>query len=146
VQVLKAGQVSPDDDQVHALGVLDLEVAHGVAGLADDAEAQVLGYAACQLGVVDDKAQAASAAASPRTGIAAPGSPSPAMLIAPEPCPPFADSSAGASGSATLPAARPAAKRTASTAAKPASFASGFKPWFRPLLVDDIPINIAYTP
>jgi hypothetical protein len=41
VQVLEAGQVAPHDDHVHALGVLDVEVAHGLA-VAGDPERQRL--------------------------------------------------------------------------------------------------------
>ena len=36
--MLEAGQVAADDDQVHPLGVLDVEVVHGAAVLAEDAE------------------------------------------------------------------------------------------------------------
>jgi hypothetical protein len=58
VQVLEAGQVAAGDDQVHALLVLDVEVADGVAAVVHDAEAQLLGAAATQLRIVDDDAQA----------------------------------------------------------------------------------------
>ena len=36
VQVLEAGHVAAHDDEVHALGVLDVEVAHGPAAAVDD--------------------------------------------------------------------------------------------------------------
>ena len=58
VQVLEAGQVAPGEDQVHALLVLDVEVAHGLAARVVDPEAQRRFAAAAQLGVVDDDAQA----------------------------------------------------------------------------------------
>ncbi len=46
VKVLEARQVAPGDDEVHALVVLDVEVAHGVAGVVDDAETHLLPAAA----------------------------------------------------------------------------------------------------
>ena len=39
--MLEAGQVAAHDDDVHALGVLDVEVAHGPAVAAGDAEAEL---------------------------------------------------------------------------------------------------------
>jgi hypothetical protein len=57
VQVLEAGRVAPHQDQVHALLVLDLEVAHGVALLVDDPVAQALLAAALEIGGVDDEPQ-----------------------------------------------------------------------------------------
>ena len=59
MQVLEAGEVAAGEDQVHALLVLDVEVADGLAALVDDAEAQLLGAAAAQLGLLDDDAQVA---------------------------------------------------------------------------------------
>ena len=41
VQVLEAGHVAAHDDEVHALGVLDVEVAHGLAVAVDDPEGQL---------------------------------------------------------------------------------------------------------
>ncbi len=40
VQVLEAGHVAAHDDQVHALGVLDVEVADGRAAAIDDPEGE----------------------------------------------------------------------------------------------------------
>jgi hypothetical protein len=40
VQVLKARHVAPHDDEVHAPGVLDVEVAHGAPAAVDDAEGE----------------------------------------------------------------------------------------------------------
>ena len=59
MQVLEAGQVAPGEDQVHALLVLDVEVADRGPVLVDDAEAQRLVAAARQLGPVDDEPQPA---------------------------------------------------------------------------------------
>ena len=41
VQVLEAGHVAAHDDEVHALGVLDVEVAHGLAAAVDDPEGEL---------------------------------------------------------------------------------------------------------
>ena len=41
MQVLEAREVAADDDQVHAPLVLDVEVAHGLAALVDDPEAEL---------------------------------------------------------------------------------------------------------
>ena len=41
MQVLEAGHVAAHDDEVHALGVLDVEVAHGLAAAVDDPEGQL---------------------------------------------------------------------------------------------------------
>ena len=41
VQVLEAGHVAAHDDEVHALGVLDVEVAHGLSAAVDDPEGQL---------------------------------------------------------------------------------------------------------
>ena len=49
VQVLEAVAVAAHDDQVHAAGVLDLEVAHGLAILVADREAKQRVVAARQL-------------------------------------------------------------------------------------------------
>ena len=54
VEVLEAGQIAPGDDQVHALLVRDVEVAHRAAVRAGDPEAQRLGAAAVELRVGDD--------------------------------------------------------------------------------------------
>jgi hypothetical protein len=51
VQVLEALAVAADDDQVHALLVLDGEVAHGPAVGARDAEAQRARAPAVELGL-----------------------------------------------------------------------------------------------
>ena len=58
VQVLEAGQVAADDDEVHPLLVLDVEVAHGPATVVDDPEAHGLRPAREQRGILDDQAQA----------------------------------------------------------------------------------------
>ena len=58
MEVLEARQVAAGDDQVHALGVLDVEVAHRLAAVVDDAEAQLPAAPAAQLGIRDDQAQA----------------------------------------------------------------------------------------
>ena len=58
MQVLEAAEVAAGDDQVHALGVLDVEVAHRAARAVDDPEADLLGGAAPQLGVLDDQSHA----------------------------------------------------------------------------------------
>ena len=58
MQVLEARQVAAGDDQVHALLVLDVEVAHAGAGLVDDPEREPLGTATAQLGILDHDAQA----------------------------------------------------------------------------------------
>ena len=50
---------------MHALGVLDVEVAHGRAALVDDPEREPLGAAAAQLRVLDDDAQAVRGAREP---------------------------------------------------------------------------------
>ena len=50
MQVLEAGEVAARDDQVHALLVLDVEVADGLAASVDDAKAQLLSAAALELG------------------------------------------------------------------------------------------------
>ena len=59
MQVLEAGQVAAGDDQVHALLVRDVEVAHGLAVVVDDPERERLLAAAAQLGLRDRDAQAA---------------------------------------------------------------------------------------
>ena len=41
VQVLEAGHVAAHDDEVHALGVLDVEVAHGLPAAVDDPEREL---------------------------------------------------------------------------------------------------------
>ncbi|MEJ7787260.1 MAG: hypothetical protein WKF96_20860 [Solirubrobacteraceae bacterium] len=58
MQVLEAGQVTPGDDQVQALSVLDVEVAHGLTAAIHNPEAQILAAAAAQLGILDHQAQA----------------------------------------------------------------------------------------
>ena len=50
MQVLEALHVAPGDDQVHSLGVLDLEVADGPTIGTDDAEAQLRAPATRKLG------------------------------------------------------------------------------------------------
>jgi hypothetical protein len=58
VQVLEGRQVAAGDDQVHALRVPDVEVAHRAAAGVDDPEAQPLGRAPAHVGILDDEAQA----------------------------------------------------------------------------------------
>ena len=41
MQVLEAGHVAAHDDEVHALGVLDVEVAHGLPAAVGDPERQL---------------------------------------------------------------------------------------------------------
>ena len=53
MEVLEAGEVAPDDDQVHAALVLDVVVAHGLAALVEHAEGEALLAAAGQLGGED---------------------------------------------------------------------------------------------
>jgi hypothetical protein len=55
VQVLEAREVAPGDDQVHAPLVLEVELAHGLAVLADDAERERRRHAAPQLRLLDDE-------------------------------------------------------------------------------------------
>ena len=47
--MLKAREIAPDDDHVHALGVLDDEVAHRLAAVVDDTKADLLVVRAAQL-------------------------------------------------------------------------------------------------
>ena len=53
MEVLEAGEVTADDDQVHAALVLDVVVAHGLAALVEDAEGEALLAAAAELGRED---------------------------------------------------------------------------------------------
>ena len=55
VQMLEAGEVAAGEDQVHALLVLDVEVADRAAAVVGDAEAERLGAAAAQLAARDDE-------------------------------------------------------------------------------------------
>ena len=68
VQVLEAGQVAAGDDQVHALRVLDVEVAHRLAALVDDPEGEPLGRPRRSSGSSTTTRRPSSATASPRTG------------------------------------------------------------------------------
>ncbi len=69
VQVLEAREVAAGEDQVHALLVRDVEVADRPAVLVDDPEAQGLGAAAPQLGLVDDELQVVGGDAEPADGV-----------------------------------------------------------------------------
>jgi len=71
VQVLEAREIAPGDDQVHPLRVLDVEVANGPAALVDDAEADLLGAAAGEVGVVDDDTQPVVGDREPAHGVRA---------------------------------------------------------------------------
>src|SRR4051794_2147090 len=70
MEVLEARQVAAGEDHVHALGVLDVEVAHGVPAIVDDPEGERLVAAAAQLRVLDDEAEPVAG-----TGEAAPLAP-----------------------------------------------------------------------
>ena len=81
VEVLEAGEVAAGEDQVHALLVLDVEVADGVPVLPDDVEAQRLGTAAPQLGLLDDDAQLVVGDAEAAHGVGLGGGHVPALLL-----------------------------------------------------------------
>ena len=69
MQVLEAGEVAAGEDQVHALLVRDVEVADRAAVLVDDPEAQGLGAAAPQLGLLDDDLQVVGGDGEPADGV-----------------------------------------------------------------------------
>ena len=71
VQVLEAGHVAPHDDEVHALGVLDVEVAHGPAAAVDDPEGERERLALRRGAARELERQAVSLTARPRTGCGA---------------------------------------------------------------------------
>ena len=123
VQVLEAGQVAAGEDQVHALLVRDVEVAHGRAVVLDDPERERLLAAAAQLGLLDRDAQAAVGdREAVHLGLGA------RMLAARGVRGPSIEASPPrASGSITWPASAPPANKTASTPKNVAScFGIGF--------------------
>ena len=120
MEVLEAGEVAADDDQVHAALVLDVVVAHGLAALVEHAEGEALLAAAAQLGredvelepgvVRDGEAVDLGGARRGRPASASPPCAPPAIGSA--------ASSPRASGSSAPPAAAAAVKSTASRAPK----------------------------
>jgi hypothetical protein len=58
VQVLEAGEIAAGEDQVHPLGVEDVEAAHRVAIGVDDPEPQRCRDTERQLAIYDDQPQA----------------------------------------------------------------------------------------
>ena len=123
VQVLEAGHVAAHDDEVHALGVLDVEVAHGPAAAVDDPEGELerLALRRGAAGELERQALLADGEAAHRLRRHRRRAPSAAIASMP------AFSVAGLPGwtSMRLPANAAPAKTSASTAAKPASLASG---------------------
>ena len=80
--MLEAGQVAPDDDQVHPLLVRHVEVAHDRAVVVGDREAQRRAAPARQVGARHDQAQAVVGDREPADAVRAVGARGVAVLVA----------------------------------------------------------------
>ena len=121
MNVLEAAAVAAHDDQVHALLVLDLEVAHGPAAGATDAEAEHVRTAALEGGVLESERQPVV-----RDGETA--GPLPERMRRRRGLPLWVSvrSSPLRSGPTVLPAKAAAPNRSTSAPAKPASLSPTF--------------------